>query len=363
MDQPIPDTALGLYEQLLTVRFRTRHAYAVTSEDVAAEAALKVAGIGAGSEVIVPVLADRRAIEALLKVGAKPVFCDVVPTTNFLHHDHLKQLVDKHTAAIMTVPMWGSPATGSDTLKLAQEMNIPVLNCATYGLGAQTMGQFEGAMGTIGYMSSAYNAAYNIGIGGIITTQDDAVAEKFNALKLPKLDEATCEHAAQAIHDFGRNRELLYQQGNKQAANLAIAADYMQPYFLKGSAVHSMAYCVYKLDGRISAIIPAHELADYIDTTNLISNYSDYKINLLTCDPSLADIHAQRRHKTDFDHFPNAKATRDSMLIFPVVARSTDETWGPLAEMIYNRLPKPYEPSFEIERFLYSKRENSSVKF
>ena len=351
-----PTTALELYEQLLAVRFRTQHAFAVASEQNAFDAALAVTNIGKGSEVIVPVLADRSAVEPLLKVGATPIFCDVIAHTNFLHPDHLKQLVGPNTSAIMTVPMWGAPATGSNELKLAGKMNIPVLNFATHSIGAQTMGQWEGAMGTIGFMSSASNLAYNIGAGGIITTGDDAVAEKLSSLDLQKLDEQTAEQAATRIQAFGENREMLYLQGNVQTFNVGPVLDYMKPFFYKGSAVHSMVCNEYVLDSRVSALMPAHEVADFVEGTNLIPNYASYKIKLLTSDADLAEIHEQRPRASRFDNFPNAKITRDSLLVFPVIPNSTDEAWGPLAEMIYNKLPKPYEPSFDVSAHLYSNR-------
>ena len=356
-----PTTALELYEQLLAVRFRTQHAFAVASEQDAFYAALAVANIGKGSEVIVPVLADRSAVEPLLKVGATPVFCDVIPNTNFLDPKHLKQLVGPTTSAIMTVPMWGAPATGSDELALAERMNIPLLNYATHGIGAQTMWQSEGAMGTIGFMGSASNPAYNIGKGGIITTKDNIIAEKLSLLNLKKLDEETAEQAATRIQAFGENRDMLYRQGNLQTFNFGPVLDYMKPLFYKGSAVHSMAYNEYVLDSRVSALMPAHEVADFVEGTNLIQNYAPYKIKLLTFDTDLSAIHKQRPHISAFDDFPNAKATRDSLLVFPVIPGSTDETWGPLAEMIYNKLPKPYEPSFDVSAHLYSNRCKAQV--
>ncbi len=135
----------------------------------------------------------------------------------------------------------------------------------------------------------------------------------------------------------------------------------MKPLFYKGSAVHSMAYNEYVLDSRVSALMPAHEVADFVEGTNLIPNYAPYKIKLLTFDADLSAIHKQRPRTSIFDNFPNAQATRDSLLVFPVIPSSTDETWGPLAEMIYNKLPKPYEPSFDVSTHLYSNRCKAQV--
>lgn len=145
---------------------------AVTSGTAALKVALVALGVGPGDEVITQGFTFVATWEAILEVGATPVFTEVDDTMNMDPID-LKKKITANTKCIIPVHMLGAPARIADIVKIANEANIPVLEDCAQAPGARINGQHVGSFGTCGTFSFDAVKTMTTGEGGMIVTSDE----------------------------------------------------------------------------------------------------------------------------------------------------------------------------------------------
>lgn len=160
-----------------------RHAVAVSNGTVALHLALETLGIGPGDEVIVPTLTFVATANAVHYTGATPVFVDSEPTTWNLDPAMLSRAVTGRTRAIIPVHLYGHPADLQPILEVAEGHQLHVIEDAAEAHGAQYRGRRVGSFGTLNCFSFYGNKIVTTGEGGIITTDDDALAGKMRHLR------------------------------------------------------------------------------------------------------------------------------------------------------------------------------------
>lgn len=155
-----------------------KHAVAFNSGTTAQHASLIAAGVGPGDEVIVPPLTFASTAYTVLMVGAKPVFADVDDDTITLDPDSAERAVTSRTRAIVPVHWFGHPAAMDELLALAAAHNLtPIEDCA-HAFGAEYRGRKVGSMGAMACWSLQEGKVITAaGEGGLLTTNDDALAE------------------------------------------------------------------------------------------------------------------------------------------------------------------------------------------
>lgn len=147
------------------------YAQAVTSGSVALKVALTALGIGPGDEVITQGFTFVATWEAILEVGAIPVFTEVDSTLNMDPSDLKKKITDK-TKCIIPVHMLGSAARIEEIITIAAETNIPVLEDTAQAAGGRINGKHLGTFGTCGTFSFDSVKTMTTGEGGMIITND-----------------------------------------------------------------------------------------------------------------------------------------------------------------------------------------------
>ncbi|MFA6110774.1 MAG: DegT/DnrJ/EryC1/StrS family aminotransferase [Candidatus Latescibacterota bacterium] len=160
------------------------HAVGVASGTDALILGLRAAGIGPGDEVIVPTYTFFATAEAVLQVGAKPVFVDCLADTYSLDASQLRARLTSRTRAILPVHLYGHPADMTPVLAFAQEHGLKVVEDAAQAFGAMCNGQRVGAMGDVGCLS--FFPSKNLGgygDGGMVVTNDGEVAERVRMLR------------------------------------------------------------------------------------------------------------------------------------------------------------------------------------
>jgi len=100
------------FEQEAAAFLGTRDAVGVANGTDALELVLGALGVGAGDEVICPAFTFYATAEAISRVGATPVFCDIDPTTLNLHPADVAARITGRTRAIVAVHLFGRPAVG-----------------------------------------------------------------------------------------------------------------------------------------------------------------------------------------------------------------------------------------------------------
>ncbi|MES2281933.1 MAG: DegT/DnrJ/EryC1/StrS family aminotransferase [Pseudomonadota bacterium] len=159
------------------------HSIAVTSCTTALHLSLAALGFGPGDEAIVPAFTWIATANVVEHLGGKVVFCDIDLATFNLDVSHLEKLVTSRTRAILPVHLFGLSADMSAILAFAAKHKLAVVEDAACGFGARYKGQHVGTLGDTGCFSFHPRKAITTGEGGMVTTNDAALAEKLRRLR------------------------------------------------------------------------------------------------------------------------------------------------------------------------------------
>ncbi len=179
---------LGKNVQAFEVDFarycNTEYAIAVGSGTEALQLALMSSGIGPGDEVITVSNTFIATIEAIVLVGAKPVFVDIDPDYYNMNVAQIESKINVHTKAILPVHLYGHPANMGPILELAQIYKLKVIEDACQAHGAEYKGRRTGSIGNAGCFSFYFTknlGAY--GEAGAVVTSDPDIAKKCRMLR------------------------------------------------------------------------------------------------------------------------------------------------------------------------------------
>lgn len=161
----------------------TKYAVACSSGTTALHLALLALGIGPGDEVIVPSLTFIATANAVRYVGAEPVFVDVEPRYWQIDSTQIEAAVTKRTKAVIPVHLYGHPAKMDAIMVIAKKHGLKVVEDAAEALGAAVRGRLVGTWGDIGVFSFFGNKIITTGEGGMLTTNDAALADTMRILR------------------------------------------------------------------------------------------------------------------------------------------------------------------------------------
>jgi len=164
-----------------------RHAIGCASGSDALLLALMALDIGPGDEVITTPYTFFATTGSITRLGGTPIFVDVEPDTFNLDVAKVAEALGKHSRvrAILPVHLFGACADMDALAGLAAGKGIPIIEDAAQSIGSEYKGRRAGSIGQIGCFSffpSKNLGAY--GDGGMMTTNDDALAEKLRALRV-----------------------------------------------------------------------------------------------------------------------------------------------------------------------------------
>jgi dTDP-4-amino-4,6-dideoxygalactose transaminase len=138
---------------------------------------LDALGVGPGDEVICPAFTFYATAEAIVRRGAKPVFCDIDSQTLNLDPEDAAARVTKQTRAIVPVHLFGRPAPLAD---LAQ-LGLPIVEDAAQAFGARGVAR-TGAASTFSFFPT--KNLFGLGDGGLVAATDRSLAERVRLLRL-----------------------------------------------------------------------------------------------------------------------------------------------------------------------------------
>jgi dTDP-4-amino-4,6-dideoxygalactose transaminase len=159
-----------------------RHGIAVANGTVSLQLILRTLNIGVGDEVIVPALTFIATASAVAEVGAVPIFADVEAETLSIDPDSVTAAITPRTRAIIGVHYGGFPIDFDRLLPLANQHGLFLIEDAAHAQGSAWRGTGVGALGTFGSFSFQESKALSAGEGGIVLTNDDALAERARLL-------------------------------------------------------------------------------------------------------------------------------------------------------------------------------------
>lgn len=164
------------FEKAFCDKYSVKHAITFNSATTALYAALAALEIGPGDEVIVPPMTMCATATVILMNNAIPVFADIDEDTFCIDPESIKKKITPRTKAIMVVDLFGQPAQLDKIVEIAKEHNIKVIEDNAQSPGAKFKDKYAGAIGDIGVFSYNFHKTVHCGEGGIIVTNDDALA-------------------------------------------------------------------------------------------------------------------------------------------------------------------------------------------
>lgn len=171
-------------ENAVAAYCETKYAIGCASGSDALLLALMALDVKAGDEVITSPFSFFATAACIVRLGARPVFVDIDPQTYNLDVSRVADAITSRTKAIMPVHLYGQCAPMNPLLELSERRRIPVVEDAAQAIGATDNSRCAGSMGLIGCFS--FYPTKNLGgagDGGILTTSDDAIAQRLRRLR------------------------------------------------------------------------------------------------------------------------------------------------------------------------------------
>jgi perosamine synthetase len=198
---------VGRFERAMAEYLGVGHAVATVNGTAALHIALLMAGVKAGDEVIVSTLTFIAPVNAIRYVGAWPVFVDAEAEYFQMDVARLQEFLEercepnggvlrnratgRRVAAIIPVHVLGHPVDMEPLLAFARRYHLPVIEDATESLGARYKGAMVGTLGDAGCLSFNGNKLITTGGGGMIVSNDGALAARARYVSTQAKDDPT----------------------------------------------------------------------------------------------------------------------------------------------------------------------------
>jgi perosamine synthetase len=173
---------VATFERRFAELCHVREAVAVSSGTAALHLALLAHGIGRGDEVITTAFSFAATANVILLVGATPVFVDIEPDTCTLDPVQAERALTRRTKAIIPVHLYGHPCEMNRLQKIAEACSLVLIEDASQAHAATIDGRPVGSFGT-GCFSFYATKNMTTGEGGMVTTNDPAIAEQVRLLR------------------------------------------------------------------------------------------------------------------------------------------------------------------------------------
>lgn len=171
-------TFVKAFEQRFASRLGTTYAFACASGTAAIHVALAALDIEPGDEIVTTAITDIGALTPILFQGAVPVFADVDARTCNVTASTIAAVISERTRAIIVTHLFGNPCEMQAIVKLAKERNIALIEDCAQAYDAMVGDRYVGTFGAIGCFSLQQGKHITCGEGGIVVTDDPALARR-----------------------------------------------------------------------------------------------------------------------------------------------------------------------------------------
>lgn len=172
------------FEDAFAQYIGARQAVAVNSCTAALHLSLEAIGLQREDEVIVPTLTFTSTAEVVAYFGAKPVLADVDPVYFNLSLQKVQQQITPRTRAIIPVHFAGHPCAMASILDFAAARGLTVIEDAAHAIPAKYRDEMIGTLSPLTAFSFYATKTLTTGEGGMVTTDDDALANRIRLMRL-----------------------------------------------------------------------------------------------------------------------------------------------------------------------------------
>lgn len=173
---------VALFEKLFAEMHEVKYALGVTSCTTGLHLILTAMNIASGDEVIIPSFTWVATANVVLHCGAKPIFVDVDPSTFNINIDQVIAAVTPRTKAVIAVHLFGL-CVDIKSLRAGLPEHIKIVEDAACAAGATTADGYAGSLGDAASFSFHPRKSVTTGEGGMVTTNDETLAEKLTQLR------------------------------------------------------------------------------------------------------------------------------------------------------------------------------------
>ncbi|GAB4345934.1 MAG: hypothetical protein Kow0099_26690 [Candidatus Abyssubacteria bacterium] len=236
-----PSKALRKFEEELQAYFGVKHVFLVSSGKAALTLILHTLNELTGKvEVVIPSYTCFSVPSAVVRAGLKPVICDIKENDFNYDERRLAELVNQNTLCVIATHLFGIPCEMEPIVSAAKSTGAWVVEDAAQAMGAELEGKKAGTLGDVGFFSLGRGKCLSTVSGGIITTDDDRLADsllrKIQSLKGPSLiDQLTTLGVAVFLYIFSRPSLYWFPAG--------------LPFLKLGQTIYSTQFPLKKLGG------------------------------------------------------------------------------------------------------------------
>lgn len=344
-----------LFEKNFADYIGCKHAIGLNSCTAGLHLALVVSDISSGDEVITSPITFPATTNVILHQNAKPVFVDIDPETLNMNCAEIESKINDKTKAIIPVHIAGHPCEMDTIMALSQKHNLTVIEDAAHSLESKYYGK---KIGNIGHFTSfSFYATKNIttGEGGMLTTNNDQLAEKLRILCLHGIS----KDAWKRYNKEGYKHWELLMPGYKYnmfdiQASIGIHQIKKIETFLKRREQIANQYNAafsnineIKLLKHRKGIKHAHHLYIIVLKTELLKVSRDVILNEIQkrgigLAVHFRSLHLQPFFKKHFNYkkgmFPQAEYFSERVLSLPIYPKMTDADTARVIETVLNVL-------------------------
>ncbi len=175
---------VSLFEEAAARYFGVKFAVGVASGTDALVLSLAGLGIKEGDEVITTPFTFIATAEAISRVGARPVFCDIDGKTYNIDAQEINSKINGRTKAIIPVHLYGMPCQMDEILRIAKANNLKIIEDCAQSFGSEYAGKKVGSLGDCGCLSFfPAKTLGGYGDGGMVVTDDEVLAGNLKILR------------------------------------------------------------------------------------------------------------------------------------------------------------------------------------
>ena len=330
------------FEKAFTDYIGCRHAIGLNSGTAGLHLALVALGVGEGDEVITTPITFPATANVIVHQRARPVFADIDPETLNIDPDKIEGKITPKTKAIMPVHLAGHPCEMDRISEIARKYNLKVIEDAAHALEAEYHGKKVGVLGDVAAFSFYATKNITTGEGGMLTTDDDEIADMVNILRLHGISRDAWKryglegykhwdtlYPGYKYNMFDIQAAIGIHQLKKVGKFLQIRRKYVEMYDQAFAQIPEI-----KVPGRKENIKHSHYLYVIQVKTEDLTADRDIIMNAIQAENIGIGIHFRALHLQPYykntygfkpGDFPNAEYASDRVISLPLYPAMTEE--------------------------------------
>jgi perosamine synthetase len=172
---------------------------------VALYAILKAMGVKKGDEVILPAFTCVVVPNAIMYLGAKPVYVDIDPDTYNMNLSKMEDLINSNTKVIIAQNTFGLSPDLDKIMEIGKKHGLKVVEDCTHGFGGRYKGKLNGTLADTSFFSSQWNKPFSTGIGGFAVVRNQDLLIKMEQIEMEAIAPSAFENIFLQTLFFIRN--------------------------------------------------------------------------------------------------------------------------------------------------------------